>query len=82
MTKVSSIGRGNYCLIFFLIAKSSLIIIQWLSGKSYDCRVFLFDLTLEQEMLFGSIGFDLPSGELPTLLYRSVPAACQFMSDA
>lgn len=43
------------------------------------------DLTLEQEMLFGSIGPDLPSGELPrfaTLLYRSVPAACHFMSDA
>lgn len=34
--------EGEIIVWFFLIAKSPLVIIQWLSGKSYDCRVFLF----------------------------------------
>lgn len=57
VAKASSIGRGNYCLIF-LIAKSPLVIIQWLSGKSYDCRVFLF----VYPSFRSTLGFDTGAG--------------------
>lgn len=57
VAKASSIGRGNYCLIF-LIAKNPLVIIQWLSGKSYDCRVFLF----VYPSFRSTLGFDTGAG--------------------
>lgn len=57
------IGSGNYCLnvlLDFLIAKSSLLVIQRLSDKSHDCSVsfcvcvcpsgLTLDLTLGQEV--------------------------------